>query len=376
MQRPQLQKKVDLFFSGLDPWILIPVLMMTMIGLVVLNRVLMAGYAGVWPANFIKQLGSVLVGLLLALTLCLLDSPTLHLVGWAAYALSILLLIYVKIDGFSLAAETGADSWMRLPIVGTFQPSELAKIGIAVVGADYFARMKEGKISYLNGFTSLAAIYGIPLFLILREPDFGTSMVIVMMFLLTIFVFGIQWKYIFLFGGLALAAFPLVWKFYFSPYMRQRILTLVFPSHELTDDYHIAQALKAIASGGVIGNQSGVDVHVPVKESDFIFTAVSEYLGLIGSALLILLVVIFLGRSIYVAAKISQVDVEFSYMMIALIASLSFHFIENMGMNVGLLPITGIPLPFVSMGGTSMLMNYFALGLMLNASLNLKVYHS
>lgn len=377
MHRPQLQSRADSFFAGMDYWLLIPVILMTLIGLVVMNQVLQAGYGfGTWPSNFIKQVGAVLVGLLLALLICLIEAPTLRLLGWGIYLFSILLLVYAKIDGFSLADVTGADSWIQLPLVGSFQPSEMAKIGLAITGASYFTRLKKGDIPVWQGFLSLGLLYGIPLFLIMKEPDLGTSIVIVFMFVICLFVFGLKWRYIFLMAGLAVAAFPLLWNFFLSSYMKRRILTVLFPGQELTERYHLDQAIKAMSSGGLIGNRNGVDVHVPVKESDFIYSAVGEYLGLIGSASLVILVIIFLVRGTYVSWQISQEDSEYSFMMIALIANMSFHFIEAMGNNVGLLPVTGIPLPFVSNGGTSMVMNYIALGLLLNGSMNLKMYQS
>lgn len=377
MHRPQLQSRAESFFAGMDYWLLIPVVLITLIGLVVMNKVLLAGYgSGSWPSNFIKQVGAVLVGLLLSLLVCLIEAPTLRLLGWGIYGLSILLLIYEKIDGFTLAELTGADSWIRLPFIGSFQPSEMAKIGLAITGSLFFARLKEGTTTLWQGFFSLAALYGVPLFLILREPDFGTSIVIIFMLAVCLFVYGLKWRYILGIFGLLIAAVPLLWNFFFSAYMKRRILTVLFPGQEMSERYHLDQAIKAMSSGGLAGNRSGVDVHVPVKESDFIYSAVGEYLGLIGSASLVILVIIFLVRGTYVAWQISQADSEYSFMMMALIANMSFHFIEAMGNNVGLLPVTGIPLPFVSNGGTSMVMNYIALGLLLNGSMNLKIYQS
>lgn len=371
--KPRLQKRAEMYFAHMDYLLLIPVILMTLIGLIVMNKVLLAGYgAGSWPANFIKQFGAAVFGILIALLLCLVEAPTLNLMAWLVHGFSVLLLIYEKIDGYSLKGATGADSWIRIPVVGSFQPSELAKIGIAMLAAGFFARMKTGELDYARGFGSLALVYGIPLFLIYKEPDFGTAAVIVVMFLMTLFVWGIRWRYVLAFAGSALAGLPLLWFFYFSPYQKNRILTLIFPGHDMSETYHIEQALKAISSGGVIGNKSGIDVPVPVKESDFIYSAISEHLGLIGTGTLIILVAVFLTRAVYVAWKASEYDLESTYLVMALIASMSFHFIENMGMNVGLLPITGIPLPFISNGGTSMVMNYLALGLILNVSMNLK----
>lgn len=375
MHRPRLKSRSERFFEDMDYLLLIPVLLMTTIGLIVLNMVLQAGYgAGSYPGNFLKQLGAAALGLFLALLICLLDRPTLRLFSWLVYGLSILLLLYVKVDNFSLAALTGADSWIILPFIGSFQPSELAKIGIAMLASDFFARMKTGDLDLRRGFLSIALIYGLPSFLIYREPDFGTTLVIAVMLLTTIFVWGLDWKYILGLAGASLATFALLWNFSFSPYMKNRILALIFPSQDIAESYHLEQAVQAIAAGGISGNSSALDIYVPVKESDFIYSAISEYLGMIGTTSLLILIIIFLSRAFYLAYKVQEIDYASSYLLVALAASQSFHFIENMGMNVGLLPITGIPLPFISSGGTSMVMNFLSLGLMLNISIEYKQF--
>lgn len=369
------KSRTERFFEDMDYILFIPVVLLTIIGLFVMNFVFKAGYgSGEYPGNFIKQMGAAVFGVLMAMLICLLDNMSLRLVGWMVYVVSFLLLLVVKLDNYSLAALTGADSWIYLPLIGSFQPSELAKIGIAMVAATYFHEMKEDDLELAHGFMRVLAVYGVPVFLIYREPDFGTSFVIVIMLIATLFVWGISWKYIVGIATGGIAVFAFLWNFSFSPYMRNRVLSLIFPSQDLTESYHLEQAIQAIASGGISGNKSGLDVYVPVKESDFIYSAISEHLGMIGTVTLIILVIIFLTRALYLAWKVQEMDHYSSYLLVALTAAQAFHFIENMGMNVGLLPITGIPLPFISSGGTSMVVNYFALGLMLNISMAYKQF--
>lgn len=362
------QLKRDAFFRKMDYWLLVPVLCMTLIGLYVLNKVLSEGYDA-YPMNFYKQTGSVLVGLVLVFILCLIEMPTLKLVGWAVYGLSILLLIYVFVDGYSLKDTWGADSWIELPLIGSFQPSELAKVGLAMVSAQIFEGMHTKRWNWWQGGLLLAAVYAPPVGLIMKQPDFGTTMVIVFMFICMIFIWGIRWRYILLGLSGAIIAVPLAWFFYLGDYQKNRIITFIFPGHDPDASYNLTQARLAIASGGLAGSTRDAAVHVPVKESDFIFTAVSEHMGLIGTTALLLLVFFFLARSLYVASKALKDRPSASFTMVGLTASLAFHFIENLGMCVGLLPITGIPLPFVSLGGTAMLVNFFALGVMLNISM-------
>lgn len=372
MQKIQpLKSRTDSYFKLLDYWLIIPVLILTIIGLYVLNSVYQTGYgAGEYPGNLIKQIGAVMIGVLLALLISFVDLPVLSLVGYITYALSIFLLVLVHIDSFSMEELTGADSWIRFPIFGTFQPSELAKVGIAMLVGKYLAKTKNEEIPMLTGSIYIGVIVSIPLLLIAMEPDFGTFFVIFLMVLVMIFVFGLKWRYIITGGAVGIVALPLAWQFYLDEYQKNRIMTFLFPGHDPNSNYHIEQSLKAVASGGITGRGSGVDIPVPVKESDFIFSAISEYTGFIGTTLVLILIVIFLFRAIQIAIRMSEYDLASSYLMMGLVAVQGFHFIENIGMNVGVLPITGIPLPFISSGGSSMVVNYFMFGLMLSISIN------
>lgn len=370
-KRQQLKSKTESYFKLLDYWLIVPVLLMTIIGIYVLNSVFQAGYgAGEYPGNLIKQIGAVMIGILLALLISLVDLPVVGLIGYFTYFISVVLLVVVHIDGFSMYDLTGADSWIRFPIFGTFQPSELAKVGIAMLVGTYLAKIKKEEISFLRGSIYIACISAVPMVLIAMEPDFGTFFVIFLMILLMIFVFGLKWRYIIIGSATGIIAIPLAWNYYLDEYQKNRIMSFLFPGHDPNSNYHIEQSLKAVASGGITGREGGTDIPVPVKESDFIFSAVSEYTGFIGTTLLMILIVIFLLRAIYVAIKMAEYDLASSYMMMGLIAVQGFHFIENIGMNVGVLPITGIPLPYISSGGSSMVVNYFMFGLMLNVSIN------
>ncbi len=375
-RQSSVRSKSESYFQLLDYWLLIPVLLMTIIGIYVLNRVYLSGYGqGAYPGNIIKQIGAIMIGVLLAIGISLIDFPAIKLFGFFTYGISLLLLVYVHIDGFSMADVTGADSWIRFPVFGTFQPSELTKVGIALLLSDYLDRMKKGEIQTLRGLISIALICGVPMLLILKEPDFGTFAVIFLMSFAMFFIYGLRWIYI-ISGMIAgLIGIPLAWNFLLDGYQKNRIMTFLFPGHDATADYHIEQALKAVSSGGITGKTGGADVPVPVKESDFIFSAVSEYLGFIGTTVLIILIIVFLNRAIYVAFKMSEYEYSASYLMIGLVTVLGSHFIENIGMNVGVLPITGIPLPFISSGGSSMVVSFIMLGLMLNVSLNYQILY-
>jgi len=354
-----------------DYYLVVPILTMTIIGLYVLQKVLSKGYAA-YPGNYYRQIVATVAGIIGALILCVLDSHFMKIIGRVIYAASLFLLILVPIDGYSLKVTWGADSWLNLPVIGNFQPSELAKIGLVMVAADIFEKMTNKEYSILKGFGIMALVYAPPMLLILTQPDFGTAMVIVFTFVCMLFVWGVRYRYFLLaFSTFVVIIVPAVWMFYLEPYQKNRILSLVFQGSDPRSEYNLMQSKYAIMSGGLTGNHTGILTSVPVKESDFIFAAISEHMGFIGTTAVIILAFFFLGRCLYVAAKIPSKTA--SYTITGLTGYFAFHFIENMGMAVGLLPITGIPLPFISLGGTAMLINYLAFGVILNYSMSRNV---
>ena len=351
-----------------DYYLVVPVLVMTIIGLYVLQRVLSNGYAA-YPGNYYRQIAATLAGFFVALVISLLDMHMLKAVGRVTYVISLLLLILVPIDGYSLAGYWGADSWLKLPVIGNFQPSELAKIGLILLASEVFEMMAQKKVSMLKGFGIIGAVYAPPLLLILTQPDFGTAMVILFTFVCMLFAWGVKYRYFLLaFSSAVVIIVPAMWTFYLEQYQKERILSLVFKGSDPKAEYNLLQSQYAIASGGLTGNKTGIYVTVPVKESDFIFAAVSEHLGFIGTTAVIILAFFFICRCLYVASKVPSKAA--SYCLTGLAGYFAFHYIENLGMSVGLLPITGIPLPFISLGGTAQLINFMAFGIILNISMS------
>lgn len=359
------------YFRTVDYYLIVPVVLLTIIGIYVLNQVLKDGYEA-YPGNLYRQAFAAVLGISIALIICLLDTHFMKLVGWAIYFVALFLLLLVPIDGFTLEDTWGADSWLNLPVVGTFQPSELAKIGLVMVVADVFEKMHLKEISPLKGLGLIALIYGPPMLLIASQPDFGTAMVILFSFVCIVFVWGFKYRYFFLaVSSVIVFGIPLVWSFYLEDYQKKRILSLVFEGSDPQAEYNLIQSKAAIASGGLSGNNTGVVITVPVKESDFVFAAISEHLGFIGTTAVIILAFFFLARCLYVASKSTRP--AYSYIIVGLTAAFAFHYIENMGMAVGLLPITGIPLPFISLGGTALLVNYISFGIILNIAMQRKL---
>jgi len=365
--RSGIEQLRNSYFRAVDYWLIVPILTLTMIGLFVLNHVLSSGYKD-YPQNFYKQAGAAVLGICVALVICLVETHFLKLIGWCVYSFSLLLLLLVPIDGFSMEAKWGADSWLRVPVIGTFQPSELSKIGLIIVVSFVLEDMAEKRITKKRGFLYLALVYAPHMVMILiQQKDFGTGMVIVFSFICILFIWGLKYRYFFLGVSSVIIAAPFVWNFYFSAIQKKRILSLLFSGSDPEAEYNLNQAKSAIASGGIAGNTSGTLISVPVKESDFIYTAISEHMGFIGTTAVIILSFMFLMRCLYVASKATQK--AYSYAIIGLTAGFAFHYIENMGMCVGLLPITGIPLPFISLGGSALLVNFISLGIILSISM-------
>jgi len=354
--------------KSVDYFLVVPIMVLTIIGLYVLQKVLSNGYAA-YPGNYYRQIAATAAGLVCCIMICLIDTQFLRFVGRGIYVLSLFLLFLVPIDGYSLEATWGADSWLNLPVIGNFQPSELAKIGLVLVASEILEDMANKKIGMIKGFCYIGIVYAVPLLLILSQPDFGTAMVIMFTFVCMLFVWGIKYRWFLLaFSSVVVIVVPFLWNFYLEPYQKERILSLVFEGSDPEAEYNLVQSKAAIASGGLSGNTTGILTSVPVKESDFIFAAVSEHLGFIGTTAVIIAAFFFIGRCLYVASKVPSK--ASAYTVAGLAGYFAFHYIENMGMAVGLLPITGIPLPFISLGGTAMLINFIAFGIILNISMS------
>lgn len=209
--------------------------------------------------------------------------------------------------------------------------------------------------------------------MILLQPDLGTAAVFTIGFLSVIFVYGIKYRYVLAAAVLAAIAAPLAWLFVLKEYQKDRIRALLNPFQDLEGiGYQTDKARIAIGSGQLQGSglfnglQSQQNGAIPVKESDFIFSVIGEELGFIGSVLIIILMAAILVWCMRVALKAR--DKFGSYLVTGLTTMLAFHFIENIGMNIGILPVTGIPLPFISAGGSAMLMNFIAIGLIMSVS--------
>ena len=313
---------------------------------------------------------STILGILAIVFLVLLDYQFIGKFYIPIYIVSILLLVAVALFGIG-AEKWGSDSW--LDIGGfVFQPAEIAKIGIIIFLAKYIDKNKN-EINEPITLLKTIGLAGIPILLIAKQPDFGTAVVFVFFVVVMLFAAGLDWKYVgyaFLIGIISL---PILW-FSLKPYQRNRIFSFLDPESDPSGaSYQALQSKIAIGSGKIFGRGlfRGVQTqfnYIPEKQTDFIFAVIGEELGLIGGLILILLYFIMLFRLIKIAKN--SKDMFGSLMVTGFASMFLIHIWENIGMTIGLMPITGIPLPFLSYGGTFQLVNLICIGIILSVGAN------
>lgn len=298
--------------------------------------------------------------------------PPNHLmrVALPAYLFGLLLLVGVAFFG---EVTNGARRWLDVGVT-RIQPSELMKIAVPMMLAWYFQRFEEER--GLLHWASAAVILGLPVALIVRQPDLGTAILIAASGFYVLFLAGLSWRVM---GTLALAAAavaPLVWSLMHG-YQRQRILTLLDPTQDpLGAGYHTIQSTIAVGSGGLSGKGwlNGTQTHLdflPERTTDFIFAVYSEEFGLLGNVLLLLLFLALIGRGLVITANAPNTFARLLAGAITL-GFFTYAFV-NMGMVSGILPVVGVPLPFISYGGTSLVTVCLGFGILMSIQTHRKL---
>ena len=354
----------------LDPSLLLATLALTAYGVAMIFSATASKQedAGLDPGAYLKrQIAAAVVGAVLLLIVSTFDYRHLKGLSPIIFGLSIVSLIMVLTPLGELV--NGARSWIRWGAF-QFQPSELAKIGALIAGAAYLSERK-GSVGFLD-VLAVCGIIGVPTALVFLQPDFGTMMVFVFVLLGLLLLGGAKYRHLLLLGFVGVALIT-VWvqTGAIKQYQIDRITAFMDPTPDVrSEGYNLIQSKIAIASGGLRGKglqaentQTSLDF-VPEQHTDFIFTAVGEQLGLIGSVTLLLLLGFMLWRALRIAAMSRDL---FGTLIAGGIAALwAFQIFVNLGMTMGIMPITGIPLPFMSYGGSSIIANYVAVGLLLN----------
>lgn len=278
-------------------------------------------------------------------------------------------LIYVDLRG---VVAGGAQSWIDFGAF-RFQPSEFAKITVIIVLAKLLSSKPEGINRFLD-LIPLGIATGIPLIMIILQPDFGTAAVIFAIFFGMLFMGGLSYKLIALLVALSASGFTLMCFTFLTEIQKARILVFLNPGADpMGSGYHVMKSIVALASGRVFGKDlfdgntlSQLDF-LPAKHTDFIFSVMTEGLGFVAGAAIIILYLLLIARTLLIAATSRD---RFGSMLVAGVASMMMvHIFVNIGMTMGIVPVTGIPLPFLSYGGSSMLANMVAYGLVLNVGM-------
>jgi len=321
-------------------------------------------------ARVSNQATSLAFSLLLMWVVANIAPPTLARAAVPLYVVAVVMLVGVALFG---TVVNGSRRWLNLG-VARFQPSELMKVALPLMLAWYFQKF-EGRIGWKD-FTIAAVLIVVPVYLIKRQPDLGTALLIGASGFYVLFLAGLSWRIIAGLGALGTAAAPLVWS-HLHDYQRERILTFLDPTRDpLGAGYHSSQASIALGSGGVAGKgwMNGTQTHLdflPERHTDFIFAVFGEEFGLIGSAVLLVLYLLLVGRGMMITLSASTL---FARLLAGAITLMFFTYaFVNMGMVSGVLPVVGVPLPLVSYGGTAMVSLFIGLGILMSVQAHRKL---
>ncbi len=356
----KIQRKAGLGNAlHLDVPMLLLLLIISAYGLVILYSAV-----GQQIEPVISQGIKVLVGLS-AMVVIAQISPVVYM-RLAPWIFLIGLIALVLIYFFGVEVK-GSRRWLRIPGIVTFQPSEIMKLMLPLILAWYFHdRHLPPKARHV--FWSLMLIF-VPVMLIAFQPDLGTSLIIAASGLFVLLLAGVSWRLVLMAIGLGVSAAPALW-FVLRDYQKQRILTLLDPERDpLGAGWNIIQSKTAIGSGGLFGKglfegtQSNLDF-LPESQTDFIVAVLAEELGLAGVVVLLILYLLLIGRGVILSV---QAQDTFGRLLSGSITFTFFVYVfVNMGMVSGILPVVGVPLPFVSYGGTSILTLFLGFGILMS----------
>ncbi len=287
------------------------------------------------------------------------------------YFLGIGLLLFVFFFGHT---SHGAQSWIAIGSF-SFQPADVMKIILIFTLSKYLAK-RHVEIKSIRHIFITFLYFALPFFFIFIQPDFGSALILLGIWLGIIFASGVSNKHLLFLIVTGLFAITLMYFFVFTPNQQKRITTFFNPLSDIQNTgYNVYQSVVAVGSGGVFGKGIGHGTQsrlsfLPEHETDFIFSAISEEWGFFGSVLVLLLLFFILFRLIYYAGKVND---NFDTLFIVGVASyFATHIIINIGMNIGVMPVTGVPLPFLSYGGSHLVIESMALGLVMGIIRNNK----
>lgn len=335
--------------------------------------------------------GSILIALIM-----LIDYDRFRQLTWILYGIGILMLLmlFFRFPGNIVHEVNGAYSWFKVPFLGTFQPAEIMKVILVLTLAHtmYSHHQKHLEQTIKSDLWLLGKMIAFclpPMGLIAVQPDLGSFLVLAAIAGAMILVSGIRWKLIFTIAGIGFGIIGLIVAAYFIfpdsvavflqesvfKHVSSRFYGWLNPEQYSDSGYQLIRAMMAIGSGQLFGKGIGMEamqVDVPERHTDMIFTAVAEQFGFIGSSIVVTLFFLLLYRLIHIA--IQSNDSYGSYIVTGFVGMFAYQIFQNIGMSIQLLPITGLPLPFLSYGGSSTLTYLIAIGIVLNIHSRTKKY--
>jgi rod shape determining protein RodA len=350
---------------NLDPYLIGATALSVAVGLVMVYS---TTRSGPHPLMFFRsQLLHLVAGVVVGVVLLVVDYRTLAAGARGLYIANLILLALVLVPHIG-RSTLGAQRWISLGPLGQFQPSEFAKLAIIVTLARHLAQRPGPYTSFRDLLPFLGHI-GVPMFLIFRQPDLGTALVYGAILLGMLYAGGVRRRDLAGLGVAALALAPVLWHV-LKDYQRRRLLVFLEPGLDpLGSGYGIIQSKIAVGSGmfagkGLFAGTQNVLQFVPEHHTDFIFSVIGEELGFVGSVLLLGLFLLWLSRGLRIATL--ALDRFGAMASVGIVSMVAFHVFVNVGMTVGIMPITGIPLPFISYGGSALMTMLWATALLLN----------
>lgn len=353
--------KIIQFFRRMNPGVVLPMACLILLGLCFVQST-----TGTGPSShyLIKQLSWTAIGLLLFLFFARVRYRNFLTWAWVFYAATVLLLIAVLFFGKSRGIS---QSWLSLGPF-TLQPSEFAKLSIVLILARYLGASagEEGKWGILSKGLGLALL---PVALVLAQPDLGTTLVFVPILLAMLWVGGAKGKHLIILILAGMVLLPVAFS-HLKEYQRNRLLVFLNPDMDpLGAGYNIIQSKVAIGSGGLLGKGYGMGTQnrlkfLPERHTDFIFSIVGEEIGWWGGMLILILFFIMFTYAMGVARKAT--DPQAKLLVVGLTVMIFSHVLINVGVSLGVMPVTGLPLPFISYGGSSLITCMAAIALISN----------
>lgn len=336
------------------------------------------------PGYADKQLVFYAVGFIVIIASLFIDYRRFGQFAYWFYGFGILLLLLLYVPGVT-SAKKGAESWFDLGPV-SFQPSELMKLFVVFALAKVLADAKEIKIKSWKTLGKTALIFLIPFGLIVKQPDLGTALIFLAIIASMLLVAGLDWRIITVLVLIAaLCVGAVFWLYFFhmplleevlDNHQIERIGTFVDPTADVSNSgWQVTQGMIAIGSGQLLGKgyHQGTQIQgkwVPEPHNDFIFTVIGEEFGFVGVSILLCLFIYLVYRMVHIA--LAAQDFFGTYLVAGVIGMLVFQVYQNIGMTVGLMPVTGINLPFISYGGSSLVTTMLAIGIVLNVGMRRK----